>query len=233
MRCEFDKLFIVFYRARFIIDFFVIVQSTHLEKKKGENMQGYRLPKELRKELAKPMDLLFDGPPELSIPKAIRYINGYEKRYPTLESKRYIVCVGDVVSESFFSDSFLSKRISYYFIDGKTLRTQIKGSMNNTKINTISIRNPQGIISIEAIQKIANLEFTDPKDPTLVFVEGEEDLLALPLVLSLPLERLIFYGQPPVTDAQPPTPAGLGLLVVTPKLKFTIQNLIDRFEKIE
>jgi len=77
------------------------------------------------------------------------------------------------------------------------------------------------------------LEFQDKPHPTLVFVDGEEDLLALPLILSLPQNYLLFYGQPPITDAQPPTPAGLGLLVVTSNLKQKIQKLIDRFEKIQ
>ncbi len=196
-------------------------------------MKGYQLPKEMRKELAKPMDLLFEGSPELSIPKAINFLKDYEITYNQLNSKRYIICVGDVVSESFFADSYLSERVAYYFIDGKTLRTQIKGAMNTANIDNITIKNPQGFISDEALKIINNLEFQDKPHPTLVFVDGEEDLLALPLILSLPQNYLLFYGQPPITDAQPPTPAGLGLLVVTSNLKQKIQKLIDRFEKIQ
>lgn len=196
-------------------------------------MQGYRLPREMRKELAKPMDMLFEGPPEISIPKAMTFLQEYEYKLPQLNSKRYIICVGDVVSESFFADPFLSKRVMYYFIDGKTLRTQIRGAMNTTDMDTISIKNPQGVISNEALKIIKNLIVQEKQNPTLVFVDGEEDLLALPLVLSLPYNYLLFYGQPPITDSQPPTPAGLGLLVVTDKLKQTIQNLMGRFEKIE
>lgn len=195
-------------------------------------MVGYRLIRELRKELAKPMGLLFEGPPNIAIPKAIAFIKDFESQQGKIPYKRYIVCVGDVVSESFFSDPYLSEKVSYYIIDGKTLRNQTSDTLHDSNIKTISLSNPQGMISEESIHIISKFGFEQPKKPTIVFVNGEEDLLALPLTIYLPENILIFYGQPPVTDIEPPIPAGLGLLRITGKLKQSIQELLEKFERV-
>lgn len=55
-------------------------------------------------------------------------------------------------------------------------------------------QNPRGTISDESISKIRkSLTF---KDPVILKIEGEEDLLALPFFLLAELSSVIVYGQP-------------------------------------
>jgi uncharacterized protein (UPF0218 family) len=122
--------------------------------------------------------------------------------------------------------------VAYYFIDGKTLRTRVRGTIDNSQIKTVHFSNPQGMISEESIEIISNLNSGYPDIPAIMFVKGEEDLLVLPLIIYLPENVLIFYGQPPITDSEPPVPAGLGLLRITTKLKLSIQSLMERFERV-
>lgn len=190
----------------------------------------YKLPINMRKELAKPIDLLFEGAPLESVPKAIEYIKKFEMANPELVNKRYIFCVGDVVSESFVKDDFLAKRVGLYIIDGKTLRTQVTGDISKEVETTIEINNPQGTISEEAIDLIKKIGSSELMQSKILFVTGEEDLLALPLVKYLPKNYLVFYGQPPITDFEPQVPAGLGMLVVSDKLKEKIDKLFAGFE---
>jgi len=190
----------------------------------------YKLPINMRKELAKPIDLLFEGASSESVPKAIEYIKNFETANPELVNKRYIFCVGDVVSESFVKVDFLAKRVGLYIIDGKTLRTQVTGDISKEVETTIEINNPQGTISEEAIDLIKKIGSSELMQSKILFVTGEEDLLALPLVKYLPKNYLVFYGQPPITDFEPQVPAGLGMLVVSDKLKEKIDKLFAGFE---
>jgi len=58
---------------------------------------------------------------------------------------------------------------------------------------------------------------------------GEEDLLVLPLVMSIDLDdnvkNLVFYGQPPVTDSKKMIPEGIVMVDVEKR----IQKVVDKF----
>ena len=62
--------------------------------------------------------------------------------------------------------------------------------------------------------------------------EGEEDLLVLPLVLSIALndkiKNVVFYGQPPVTDSKKSIPEGIVMVDVEKR----IQKVVDKFVKM-
>jgi uncharacterized protein (UPF0218 family) len=57
---------------------------------------------------------------------------------------------------------------------------------------------------------------------SLVLVDGEEDLLALPAILSSPDKSLVVYGQPSV---------GIVLVWVSPEKKKDITQLVEQMEK--
>ena len=76
------------------------------------------------------------------------------------------------------------------------------------------VNNPSGTISSDAV---AAIEYVMSHTPGLLEITGEEDLLVIPLVLAIPLQSLIFYGQPHL---------GLVVMTVTPELKQRIVNLI-------
>jgi uncharacterized protein (UPF0218 family) len=52
----------------------------------------------------------------------------------------------------------------------------------------ITIKNPAGSINLKLTQALQTHK--------LIFVDGEEDLAAIALMLSLPLGSKIYYGQP-------------------------------------
>ncbi len=82
--------------------------------------------------------------------------------------------------------------------------------------------NQPGTVSAQAAQTMANaLTLLKNKSQGIIEVEGEEDLLVLPLVLLSPLKSLIFYGQPH---------KGLVCIKVTEKVKTTTLKLLQKFQ---
>lgn len=108
-----------------------------------------------------------------------------------LKAGKQVVLVGDIVTQL-----FIDRKLTFDLavIDYLTKRQPVQTETG--KINwelQIEMENPGGMVKREAATAIIELEI---KSPTLITVEGEEDLLVLPLILSLPLNSLIFYGQP-------------------------------------
>ncbi|MGA8855944.1 MAG: DUF359 domain-containing protein [Candidatus Bathyarchaeia archaeon] len=60
------------------------------------------------------------------------------------------------------------------------------------------------------------------KGNSVVVVDGEEDLLTLPAILSSPDKSLVVYGQPSV---------GIVLVRVTPEKKKDVTKLVEEMEK--
>jgi len=79
-------------------------------------------------------------------------------------------------------------------IDGITKRGSYEGEFSAE--TEYLIYNPAAAIYPEAWSTIASA--IDNQQPTLVKVDGEEDLLGFPAVLLAPEESIILYGQPDV-----------------------------------
>ncbi|GAI81305.1 unnamed protein product, partial [marine sediment metagenome] len=62
-------------------------------------------------------------------------------------------------------------------------------------------------------------------------IKGEEDLLVLPLVLSIPLnetvKNLVFYGQPPITDSKRQIPEGIVMVDVEIRIKKVVRQFVS------
>jgi uncharacterized protein (UPF0218 family) len=147
----------------------------------------YRLPEEMRGELAKPLGRLFK-PDEISGPSFLR----------TVGQMSFVVTVGDRVTETFGKS-------------GRTPDVQIVDSMENRKprlppdvpfVANYVADNPPATITEAAVGAIRKA-FTGPK-PARVLVVGEEDLLAIPAIILAPDASSVFYGQP-----------GQGIVLVT------------------
>ena len=69
----------------------------------------------------------------------------------------------------------------------------------------------------------------------LKITEGEEDLLVLPLVLEIPLEKklqnYVFYGQPPITDSKHSIPEGIVMVKVNKIIQTGVKKYIELMEK--
>lgn len=102
---------------------------------------------------------------------------------------RTVYAVGDVVTYNLLRVGMVP-RIAV--IDGHTMRAPCT-RVPELPHRRIVARNPAGTISDDLVRAIRDA-VSDP--PALIFVEGEEDLAVLPLVLAAPEGVVILYGQP-------------------------------------
>ncbi|MBT3250017.1 MAG: pantetheine-phosphate adenylyltransferase [Candidatus Pacebacteria bacterium] len=100
--------------------------------------------------------------------------------------KSSLVCVvGDHSLEKFIQQKWPYDLAVY---DLKEQRSSVESPILASLNPEITIENPAGSISLELNQAI--------QIHKLIFVDGEEDLAAVSLMLSLPLGSKIYYGQP-------------------------------------
>ena len=78
-------------------------------------------------------------------------------------------------------------------IDGKAMRKQIQ-LLEVEARNRILLKNPAGMLM--PLTWVATAEALRRKAPTLIMVDGEEDLLTLVAVLEAPENALVAYGLP-------------------------------------
>jgi len=121
--------------------------------------------------------------------------------------------VGDVVTHNLLREGVVP-RIA--IIDGHTMRAPC-ARVPELPARRIVARNPPGTISDELVRAIRDAV---EKPPALIFVEGEEDLAVLPLVLAAPLGVVILYGQPK---------EGVVFREVDREAKFLAGAFVDRF----
>ena len=126
---------------------------------------------------------------------------------------RTVYAVGDVVTHNLVKEG-ISPQIA--IIDGHTMREPCT-RVPTLPFRRIVARNPPGTISDDLIRAIRDA-VEDP--PALIFVEGEEDLAVLPLVLAAPPGVVILYGQPK---------EGVVLREVDGEAKALAAAFVDRF----
>jgi GTP-dependent dephospho-CoA kinase len=107
-----------------------------------------------------------------------------------LEGAHKIITVGDATTERLISFGITP---DIAVIDGLERRSRRDHSINyHTK--EMLCTNPAGTISKEAVHVLQSALETSP--PVTVKVQGEEDMLALPLFMMAPKGSAVLYGQP-------------------------------------
>ncbi|MGC8631216.1 MAG: GTP-dependent dephospho-CoA kinase family protein [Thermoprotei archaeon] len=122
--------------------------------------------------------------------------NLYElkQKLVAVTGKTVIASVGDVVS-SFLLGNGINPEIIVF--DGKTLRGPTDTPLISKDYARYTVRNEAGSISQEAMLVIRRLAASiKPGQRVCVQVDGEEDLLALPLIAYLDASSIVIYGQP-------------------------------------
>jgi GTP-dependent dephospho-CoA kinase len=107
-----------------------------------------------------------------------------------LEGSKKIITVGDATTERLLSFGITP---DIAVIDGVERRSLRDYSINYPAIEMLCT-NPAGIISRGAVQVLQSA--LETPSPVLVKVEGEEDMLALPLFTMAPKGSAVLYGQP-------------------------------------
>jgi len=128
-----------------------------------------------------------------------------------------VVAVGDKVSSTLIS---LGIKAKLYIYDEKTKRTFSEKTKTPVE-QVVLVKNPAGTLtdeSLEAIKKALESETS-----VAIKVEGEEDLLTLPVILYAPLNSLVVYGQPD---------EGVVLVRVTSERKKFVENIIRKMDVV-
>ncbi|MFD1513772.1 GTP-dependent dephospho-CoA kinase family protein [Halomarina rubra] len=134
------------------------------------------LPDDLRAELKEPVGPLYTDPAEL-----------------LADAGRPLVAVGDVVTDHLLDET----TPDVAFVDGQTKRTELPA---DRRIDTdafervVRVENPAATLSRGLLVALADA--LDSEATTLVLVDGEEDLAAVPAIAAAPDGASVVYGQP-------------------------------------
>ena len=116
------------------------------------------------------------------------------KIYTFINKSDKIVTVGDTTTQKFVEFGYIP---DLSIIDNKEKRKR-KRKINNIELHVdkvIHCENRPGELNIQVmdlIKKITSVKFNKIQ----IIIEGEEDLIALPLFMYSPNKWTIFYGQP-------------------------------------
>jgi GTP-dependent dephospho-CoA kinase len=129
-----------------------------------------------------------------------------------LQSAKKVISVGDATTERLVSFGITP---DVAVIDGKERRS--KRDYPNYKARELRCINPSGVISKDAAATLQDALKLQP--PTRVLVDGEEDLLALPIFTMAPIGSVVLYGQPL---------EGLVIVEITSAKQKQAKDLMDR-----
>jgi len=161
-----------------------------------------KLPENLREDLKIPLgDLIND-------------IDVNNKNIQTkINPKSVLITVGDRTTENMLQ---LGLKPQIQIIDGLEKRNQRIVPTDDAVNTNLSCRNPPGEITKESIQVIQKAFSSEP--PVRITVDGEEDLLVLPVCIAAPENSVVMYGQPN---------EGLVIVHITPEIRAKVQKILD------
>ena len=156
------------------------------------------------KTLKFPLGNLFPGEARVTIPRLKKLVE--QTRPP------FIVAVGDVVSRETQSAGV---PVNLRIVDHRTMRKSLEHSEYNAR-TVYRAANPAGVITQESWDAIKNAM---TKRDSILFIDGEEDLLALPCIVECENNSLVVYGQPS---------EGMVVVKVSPRIKAKVNNILRR-----
>jgi cytidyltransferase-like protein len=133
--------------------------------------------------------------------------------------KKTIITVGDIATKTFL-DAGIIPTLS--IIDGKVGRKPFAEVVNRLR-PARSVQSGPGFISREAIEAIRSClphQRIGASTHQVLFIDGEEDLLVLPVIIHAPVGALVCYGQPG---------KGMVEVVITSETKKTAEKLLRQF----
>ena len=160
------------------------------------------LSENLREELKTPLgELIKDSNPDKE--------NIIKKTY----SEKIVVTVGDATSELLIKMGLIP---FLQIVDGKEKRHERDLPINDSTVTTMNCENPPGEITEQSMNTIK--KSLDSKPPIRIIVDGEEDLLVIPVCLFAPENCVVMYGQPN---------EGLVIVEITNQIRQKVQNIVN------
>jgi len=161
-----------------------------------------QLPENLREQLKNPLgNLIKDNDPNKK--------NILKKIF----AESIIITVGDKTTENMVQ---FDLRPQIQIIDGLEKRSQRLVPVDDAINTKLSCKNPPGEITEESMQVIKKAFSCEP--PVRIIVDGEEDLLVLPVCIYAPANCVVMYGQPN---------EGLVIVHITPEIQAKVQKILD------
>jgi uncharacterized protein (UPF0218 family) len=125
-----------------------------------------------------------------------------------------IIAVGDATTEKLVSFGIVP---DLAVIDGRERRSKRTSIPDNYEAIQLVCSNPPGGVSVEALETLRVAINMDER--VRVMVNGEEDMLALPIFSMVPDGTVVLYGQPL---------EGLVVTIVNEKARIRAKRLMDR-----
>ena len=162
----------------------------------------------MRAELKAPLGQLLAGEPS----KTVLHL----KEILRLKKPLMFAVVGDFTSKNILEAGLEPDVI---VLDYRVMRMDVEPLKHGDR-HVIRTQNARGTVDAEAWATLG--EAVTLKSRTAVIVEGEEDLLVLPLISLMPLGSVIVYGQPL---------EGMVVVEVTEERKGWAEAFMDRMEE--
>lgn len=157
-----------------------------------------KLPESLREQLKIPLGVLLRDTTKENIQSHI-------------PKDSFVITVGDATTEKIFALGIVP---SLSIVDGFEKRQ--KRTIPSVDVTKMSCDNPAGEITAQSIDMIRNA--LKSKSPVQILVNGEEDLLVLPVCVYAPQNAVVLYGQPN---------EGLVIVNVTQEIRNKTQQLLN------
>ena len=139
-----------------------------------------RLPEELRDKLKIPLGTLL-----------LEKDTNKENVLKQISNDSYIITVGDATTEKMLSFGIVP---SLQIVDAREKRAKREPPTSAQIITNISCDNPAGEITENSIDQIKKAFKSKP--PVRIMINGEEDLLVIPVCIFAPENSVVMYGQP-------------------------------------
>jgi len=161
-----------------------------------------QLPDDLRDQLKNPLGSLVSDSD-----------SNKENIIKKFSAESVLITVGDRTTENILQLGF---KPQIQIIDGLEKRNQRVVPTDDTINTKLSCKNPPGEITEESIQIIKKAFSSEP--PVRIIVDGEEDLLVIPVCIHAPENSVVMYGQPN---------EGLVIVQITPEIRAKVQKILD------
>ena len=163
------------------------------------------LPENLRNELKIPLGKLIPNDS-----------SGKEDYIRKIYSEKVVITVGDATSELLLQMGLIPL---LHIIDGQEKRKKRSLPLSDVINTELTVKNNPGEISSESFNLVKTIFRQKP--PIRLVVDGEEDLLVLPVCLFAPENSVVMYGQPN---------EGLVIAEITNEVRDKIQKIVNQMK---
>ena len=139
--------------------------------------------------------------------------SGQEEIIKDAYANSLVVTVGDATTDKLLKMGLVP---FLQIVDGQEKRIKRNIPESESIITNLDCQNPPGEISQESISIIKNS--FELKPPIRLTVDGEEDLLVLPVCLYAPENFVVMYGQPN---------EGLVIVKINHEIKEKVQKIVN------